>query len=126
MKTLVFAFIIAALAAVGAELKDPAAVARDWNHTVAQIRPPLAPDSQSLAGQSDLLTTTPLERIFQVEGNAPPLSAPRAGGTKLPLLDAPNYHIPRNLPNNRPKGAIPWEFNGEVYWLVPLTPKADR
>lgn len=125
MKPLLLPVCFAAVAAVAADLKDPAEVARDWNRTIDQTRQP-AGQTQNLNGQSDLLTTTPLERAFPVEGTPLPLPAPRRRSDRLPLIDAPNYRIPQNLPNNRPKGAVPWEYNGEVYWLVPLAPKTDK
>ncbi|AOS46025.1 hypothetical protein Verru16b_03119 [Lacunisphaera limnophila] len=121
MKSLIIVPCLAASAAVAAELKDPTAVAQEWQQAAEQARQPLGP-SRTLAALSDDLTTTPLERIFSPD-NLPPLPPP---AVRPPLLDAPSTKIPDHLPNLRPRGAVPYEYNGEVYWLVPLSTPARK
>jgi hypothetical protein len=121
MKHLILPVCFAATAAVAAELKDPAAVARDWQLAAEQARQPLT-TTGTLAAQGGAPTTTPLEGIFGPD-ILPPLPAPPS---RPKHLDAPGYKIPDPLPNNRPRGAVPWEYNGEVYWLVPLGTAAGK
>jgi hypothetical protein len=103
--------------------KSPELVAREWNQSIERSRQALTL-SKNLAGQSDALTTTPLEKAFSPEDlpPPPPINRPK----REPLLDAPSYRIPQNLPNERPRGAVPWEYNGQTYWLVPLTPAGGK
>jgi hypothetical protein len=121
MRTLISTLCLTATVAVAADLKDPTTVAQAWQQTAEQARQPLGP-ARTLAAISDDLTTTPLERIFSPD-NLPPLPPPTA---RPPLLDAPSTKIPDQLPNLRPRGAVPYEYNGEVYWLVPLSAPAGR
>ena len=124
MKTplLLLSLAIASASALAAP-KSPDLVAHEWNQSVERSRQALTL-AKDLAGQSDALTTTPLERIFSKEilPPTPPIS-PRP---REPLLDAPGYRIPKDLPNERPRGAVPWEYNGQTYWLVPLAPPAGK
>lgn len=115
MKRLIIPVCFAATAAVASELKDPSTVARDWQQAVQQARRPIG-SSTSLVPQRDTLTTTPVENLFGADGRA---ASPPALPRPL-LIDAPSYKIPEQLPNIRPTGAIPGEYNGRVYWLVPL------
>lgn len=120
MKSLSLLVCLAAPAAFAAELKDPAIVSREWQQMAAQARFPLG-SSRNLTELSDSLTITPLERMFSPDNLPPPLPPSRPKH-----LDAPSYKIPDQLPNIRPRGAIPWEYNGEVYWLVPLSVPAGK
>lgn len=105
------------------DLKDPVAVAREWNEATVQSPEPLTGDL-SLKGQTAPAPRLPAPPVALFEprsrGRNNPL-VPR-DGTRMPesLYDAPNYRVPEKLPNDRPRGAVPWEYNGEVYWLVPL------
>jgi len=121
MKRLIIPVCFAATAVLASDLKDPSTVARDWQRAVDQARRPIG-SSGNLAAQSDDLTTTPLERLFStdVSDQTPALPA------RPPLLDAPSYQVPKTLPSVRPRGAMPWEYNGEVYWLVPLNSPARK
>jgi hypothetical protein len=121
MKLLIIPVCFAATAAVASELKDPSSVARDWQQAVEQARRPIG-SGGSLAAQSDDLTRTPLERIFSADD----LRAAPTPPFRPPLLDAPSNKMPEQNRNIRPRGAIPWEYNGETYWLVPLKSPASK
>lgn len=119
MKTphLLASFAVAATAAA-ANVKDSTEVAREWNETIVQSSPPLTGD---LSLRGSMATQSPGANPWAT----PP--APRANPIlREELLDAPGYRVPDKLPNDRPRGAIPWEYNGQVYWLVPLTPPAGK
>jgi hypothetical protein len=124
MKTphLLASFAVAATVSA-ADLKDPATVAREWNETAAQS-PVLLTEDLSLKGQTAPVPRIPAPSIIVDARKSTRRSNPLAPGdsARLPesLYDAPNYRAPEKLPNNRPRGAVPWEYNGEVYWLVPL------
>jgi hypothetical protein len=124
MKTtpLLASFAVAATV-TAADLKDPATVAREWNDTAVQSPAPLTGDL-SLKGQTAPVSRIPAAPIIIYESRSNRRSNPPAprDSSRLPesLYDAPNYRVPEKLPNNRPRGAVPWEYNGEVYWLVPL------
>ena len=137
MKTLtLLACLAVPAAACATELKDPATVAREWSQAVEQALAPAAPTS-NLREQSDVLTITPLERIFSPE-ILPPLRAPRfrdlldgaprfmppprSPRPREPLYDAPNYRVPDVLPDNLPPGSKLWEYNGRKDWIIPLGP----
>jgi hypothetical protein len=120
MKTplLLISLAVTTASAVAAP-KSPDQVAQEWNQSVERSRQALTIPN-NLAGHSGALTSTPLARTFTPESQPPP--PPLNRRQREPLLDAPNYQIPRILPNERPRGAVPWEYNGQTYWLVPLTP----
>ena len=101
--------------ATAADLKDPAAVARDWHNTIAQAGQ-LAPSPKTLREQSTAPATTPLTGIFRSETPPPPIST----RPTEPLYDAPSSQVPRVLPDNLPPGAKPWHYDGRTYWLIPL------
>ncbi len=50
-----------------------------------------------------------------------PLTTPRDR-----LYDAPRNQPPPVLPDNIPPGSKLWEFNGQTYWLVPISPKVGK
>lgn len=124
MKTPLLLTSLAVVAATAlAEPKAPDLVAHEWNQSIERSRQALT-FSKNLAGQSGALITTPLERIFSTDTlPAAPLITPRK---REPLIDAPSYRIPKNLPDERPRGGVPWEYNGQTYWLVPLAPSTSR
>jgi hypothetical protein len=120
MKTpLLLTGLLIVTSAVVAGPKDPEVVAQEWNQSVEQSRQPLI-SSQNLVGQINDLNS--VKRAIDAENSTPRISPkPRE-----PLIDAPSYRIPKNLPNERPRGAVPWEYNGQTYWLVPLAPPAGK
>jgi hypothetical protein len=124
MKTphLLASFAVAATVSA-TDLKDPAAVARDWNETTSQSTDPLTGDL-SLKAQTAPAPRLPAPPValFEPRSRGRTNSLAPRDGNRLPesLYDAPNYRVPEKLPNDRPRGAVPWEYNGEVYWLVPL------
>lgn len=125
MKTphLLASFAVAATV-TAADLKDPATVAREWNETAAQTSVPLTSGDFTLKGQTAPLPRVPAPPIIVIhrERESGRRSNPLAPSERLPesLYDAPFYRAEEKLPNNRPRGAVPWKHNGEVYWLVPL------
>lgn len=110
-----FASLAVAAMATAADLKDPAAVARDWHNTIAQAGQ-FAPSAKTLREQSAAPATTAQTGIFRSE-TPPPLIPPRPSE---PLYDAPSSQVPRVLPDNLPPGAKPWRYDGRTYWLIPL------
>jgi hypothetical protein len=130
MKTphLLVSLAVAATAAA-AEPKDATEVAREWNANTAQVAPSLTDDLslRALAAPPPLAPRVPA-------ASYPGWFEPRTKPPELPFnplrrersLDAPNYRVPENLPNDRPRGAIPWEYDGRVFWLVPLAPGAGK
>lgn len=113
MKSLLLPVCFAATAAVAAELKDHAAVARDWQENAAQPSQPLTEDL-SLRGtiastQSALSVSELLQRFQPKPGRELPFQRPR--------LDAPSQP---ERPDNLPPGAKPYQFEGRTYWLIPL------
>jgi hypothetical protein len=101
--------------AASAEPKDPAQVARDWNSAIEHARnPDLA--VTTLKEQSAALTTTPLQRIFESPPPPPAFSPDR----RAPSPDAPGDRASRFQPDQMPRGAKPWHYGDQIYWLVPL------
>ena len=115
-----FAF---AATVTAADLKDPSSVAREWNDSAVQSPAPLTGDL-SLKGQTAPVPRVPTPSVIVLDRRSSRRSNPLSprDSSRLPesIYDAPNYRVPEKLPNNRPRGAVPWEYNGEVYWLVPL------
>jgi hypothetical protein len=116
MKTAaLFAPLVAAATVSAAELKDPAEVGREWSKTledtaVAQI------DATSLRAMSPDPYVLP-ERIFQTV----PAWEPRKEPSPFDgMIRPPDYK-----PGEMPKGAKPYEFNGETYWIIPITSGAE-
>ena len=123
MKTphLLASFAVAATVSA-ADLKDPAIVAREWGESTDATSS--LTDDLSLKGQ---ISTGPRMQPQVYPPVRPPsrvtnpLNPRREDRQPDTLYDAPAYRAPEKLPNQRPRGAVPWEYNGEVYWLVPLS-----
>jgi hypothetical protein len=115
-----------AVTASAADLKDPATVAKEWSDHVAQFQRSTAGDL-GLSNQAVMLSP---DRVHRAAGDFS--AVPRFRGAAmnvaptLRLYDAPITKAPKNLPNNRPRGAVPWEYNGEVHWRVPSSPSAKE
>jgi hypothetical protein len=125
MKTpCLLASLTVAATASAADLKDSPAVAREWNANAYVDHTPFTRDL-SLRAQA---TPPPLPTwpVF-VSDCWPSAKLPAEMPQRSePLYDAPSYRVPRNLPNDRPRGAIPWNYDGQVYWVVPLTPPTSK
>ena len=105
MKALLLPACFAAVAAVAGELKDPAEVARLWDHTVDQSRQPVAPMRQTLSAQSELASPAEAPRLLgkpTVEASA--LPTPYRPG---PLYDAPSHPRLRPPPPVVPESVRP-------------------
>lgn len=116
MKHLLLSACLVAAATVSAsELKDPAAVSKEWRQAaeksvIAQVAP------TDLRGQSPSPFVMP-ERAFQTV----PAWEPRKEPSPFEgVIRPPDYK-----PGEKPKGAKPYEFNGETYWIIPITHGAD-
>lgn len=123
MKTLALSACLAvASTAVGADLKDPAEVAGDWNKTIADARTPVlsvgplgltaTPPTSPL-----ILPTTPL--ILSVAPARRPLFrndvlSPPHGWEIDPKMER---IVPGEMP---PKGAKPWYYRGQKFWIIPI------
>ncbi len=121
MKHLLLPIYCAAAAASAVELKSPAEVALEWNKTVEQARE-TAKASDNLIGHSTVFIPKPSE-------SPSPVISPTLPGTDSmpgPRYDAPSYHRSNRMPHDRPPGAMPLEYNGQTYWLVPLAPGNER
>ena len=116
MKTLpLFACLAVTAAASAADLKDPAVMANEWNKAIEQAREPAAA-FPNLKEQSAALVTTPLQRIFEAPPPAPAFSPDRHS----PSLDAPHERNSRFQPDKMPRGAKPWHYGDQTFWIVPL------
>ncbi len=117
MKRLFLPVCFAAVAVSAAELKHPAEIARDWDRIVEEAKQSVV--SSTLSGQT---TNTPklseAPPVFFYPAQPSTLSPAQPG----PRYDAPGHQRHRQLPHDRPAGAKPWDYKGETYWLVPLTP----
>jgi len=134
MKTphLLVSFAVAATAAA-ADFKDPAAVARTWDDRLVQSPPPLT-DNLSLRAQATPALPPPPGQIVSSNcwGTAKPdlleplLETPSR--LRESLIDAPRYRVPEVLPNNvpMPRGAKPWLYGGQTYWVLPLIPSREK
>lgn len=122
MKRLFLPLCCAAVAASAVELKSPAEVALEWNQTVEQARE-AAHASDNLIGHSTALTPKRTESPRPVISFPPPPGTDRIPG---PRYDAPSHRRSKKIPHDRPPGALPWEYNGQTYWLVPLAPGNER
>jgi hypothetical protein len=116
MKHLLLPLCCAGVLASASELKEPADIAHHWKHTVDEAKQPVA--ALTLAGQTDL-SLRPSQQTFDFG-----FEKPRIYHRKLPdpLYDAPSHRNRGIVPIDRPRGAKPWEYNGEIYWIVPLSP----
>ena len=113
---LLSACLVAAATVTAAALKDPAEVSREWNKAAGQ---PLRAQS----GIADLKAQCPPPPIFPArEFGTVPVWEPRKEASPFEggIIRPPNYDSKRI-----PKGAKPYEFNGERYWLIPITHEAD-
>lgn len=117
MKTLLLsACLVAAATVSAAELKDPAEVSREWKQTTDK---PLV----AQADASDLRALSPAPALIpQRSFNPVPAWEPRKEPSPFEgVIRPPDY----NKPGEKPKGAKPYEFNGETYWIIPITHEAD-
>lgn len=117
MKTphLLASFAIAATASA-ADLKNPTALAWEWSESAIQIAPPLTSDL-SLRTQADPAPAAPVGPVISINcwSVSPQPPAPRKNSLlHEPLIDAPRNPPPMKLLNDRPRGAMPWEYNGQV------------
>ena len=116
MKSLPLLTCFAVIAtASAADLKDPAIVASDWNKTIAQARTPAA-STENLAQQSAALTPSNLDRTFQTS----PIAPGNPGPAPYHFYDAPRAKNSDGRPEAMPRGAKPWHYRDQTYWLVPL------
>lgn len=126
MKTpCLLASLAVAATASAADPKDSAIVAREWKDNTAVAQGPLTSDL-GLRAQSIRPPALPTWPVFTSDcwpAAKPPAEMPRR---TEPLYDAPSHRVPKNLPNDRPRGAIQWNYDGQVYWVVPLTPPAGK
>lgn len=110
-----FVSLVAAATVSAAELKDPAEVSKEWNQAaegaaVAQV------DPTNLRALSPNPFVFP-ERTFQTV----PAWEPRKEPSPFDgVIRPPDYK-----PGEMPKGAKPYEFNGETYWIIPITHEAE-
>jgi len=119
MRTLpLLACLAVTITAASAEPKDPAQVAGEWNSAIEQARNP-DQASTTLKEQSAALVTTPLQRIFEAPPPRPAFSPDR----RAPSLDVPSDRGSHFQPNRMPRGAKPWHYGDQTYWLVPLAGK---
>lgn len=116
MKHLLLSMCCAGALASASELKEPADIAQHWSDTVAEARKPTV--SSTLAGQIDL-GLRPVRQTFDFGFEKPKIYHHKRPS---PLYDAPNQRNRGIVPIDRPRGAKPWEYNGEIYWIVPLSP----
>ena len=123
MKTpLLLASLAVTASAAVSDLKDSDAVAQEWRENTIVASAPLTWDL-SLRAQAASPAPPPTWPVYISDcWPAPKSNPPR----REPLYDAPGYQVPRNLPNDRPRGAIPWNYGGQVYWIVHLNPPAGK
>jgi outer membrane murein-binding lipoprotein Lpp len=68
-----------------------------------------------------------LEKRLDQLTNAALLAVPPAATAPQPLLrDAPRLPAPSDIPSTLPPSAVPREFNGRTYYIVPLGKQAVR
>jgi hypothetical protein len=115
MKRLLLSVCLAATAAVSAaELKDPREVSREWTKTIEE---PLLARSEvtNLKEQCPTRPIFPQQTFQQVPAWEPKKETSPFEG----LIRPPDYK-----PDEKPRRAKPYEFNGETYWLIPLVAQA--
>ena len=116
MKSLLLsACLVAAATVSAAELKDPAEVSKEWSKAADK---PLAVLSES-TGLRAQCPTPPIfpERAFSTV----PAWEPKKESSPFEGVIRPPDYDPKRVP----KGAKPYEFNGETYWIIPITHGAD-
>jgi len=115
MKPLLLSACLVAAATVSAsELKDPDAVLREWQHTMAQslrvaVTDPFPLKEQSPAPARSISPERSLQNV--------PAWEPRKEPSPFDSVIRPRDYEP----GKKPKGAKPYEFNGEMYWIIPIT-----
>lgn len=117
MKTLALSACLAVAASTAtAGLKDPAVVASDWNQTIAAARAPVLSD-----GPLGLNAAPPASApTFD-----PPAKAPRARFKGDVLQVPPGWQLDPGFEHVRPgetppKGAKPWSYRGQKFWIIPI------
>lgn len=126
MKTphLLASFAVAATA-VAADFKDPSEVVRNWQENTYVGHSPLTWDL-SLRRQT---MVPPLYSSWPVYmSDCWPAPKPPAPPRNPLQLDAPRYRAPEVLSNNlpMPRGAKPWLYGGQTYWVMPLIPSREK
>jgi hypothetical protein len=114
------ASLAVAATAVAAGLRYPAEVAREWSEHAIQLPP--RTDNLSLHGT----TTPPLQAVGPMRLPAP-LQLPRLNGDVLEVNPKvfPDQRMILAVPNETPpKGAKPWYYRGQKYWLIPIAASA--
>ncbi|MDQ5979229.1 MAG: hypothetical protein QG602_2203 [Verrucomicrobiota bacterium] len=110
-----------AVAASAAGLKHPEQFAREWDRTVEEAKQTVV--ASTLSGQTTHRPKfTEVQPVFFGPGQQS-ISPPAQPG---PRYDAPGLRRHRQLPHDRPAGAMPWEYKSETNWLVPLAPGNGR
>jgi hypothetical protein len=115
MKRLLLPVCCAVVAASAAELKHPSEVAREWDRTVEEAKQTVVTSTLS-----DQTSNTP-----KLTEAPPAFFGFGPSSVRPPTQPGPRYDAPgrqRKLTQDRPPGAMPWEYRGETYWLVPLSP----
>lgn len=112
MKRLLLPACFAAVAASAAELKDPVAVASDWTATITEASTAIA---NAALGDQSIRPAAENPSVF----HSPDSDQTYRGAPSDRLPGRKQMNHDRNR-EQRPKGAKPYEFNGETYWLVPL------
>jgi hypothetical protein len=117
MKTLALSACLAVTVMVAVELKDPAAVAADWDKTIAEAHEPV------LASGTLGSTATGVPAVNLL----PPENTPGKGlRFKNDVREIPpgwqiDPKILHGAPNaTPPPGAKPWYYRGQKYWLIPI------
>ena len=117
MKTLLLsACLVAAATVSAAELKDPAEISREWSKIADK---PLVAQTNA----SDLRALSPAPAFIpRGSFNAVPAWEPKKEPSPFEgVIRPPDY----NKAGEKPKGAKPYEFNGETYWIIPITHEAE-
>jgi hypothetical protein len=125
-------FAVAATAAA-ADLKDSTEVARAWDDSTTSkplvddfsLRGTIPPPPRAFPPTSPVLHDKPMN-LFQVPSWGTPGQDKPA--RPEPGIDSPRYRPPEVLPNNvpMPRGAKPWLYGGQTYWLMPLIPSREK
>lgn len=116
MKTvLLSACLVAAATVSAAELKDPAEVSKEWSKTAD--KPVVA-----IADSTDLRALSPNPFVFPERSfQTVPAWEPKKEPSPFEGIIRPPDYDPKHIP----KGAKPYEFNGEMYWIIPITHEAE-
>jgi hypothetical protein len=104
-----------AAGASAAELKDSAIVAREWEKTIAEA-PMIKATPPGLSNQVQAPPVFP-ERTFE---EMPRLNPKAKSSDRHPFGDGP-LRPPEYDKDGHPRGAKPYRFNDDTYWLIPLT-----